>query len=144
MFENQNEDLFDLQVDHEAASSLLDTAKWTRFIAIVLFVIFGFFVFALMIGFAAMQNELAKIVGDANINAGLLIAILLPVIAFVFVLAYLLYRFGTLSKQAIYSRDQRLLDKSVKALKNFFLLCGVASLLGLLVSVIGLFTGIGA
>lgn len=127
--ENQN-NLNNLMVTDFVKTTLLETAKWARFLAIIgficvgLLVISGFFMGAIMSSLSAMtgnygSNPLGAISGIFIGSIYLVIGLL-----YYFPIKYL-YDFGTKVKKAITITDQNLFTEALLKLKAHYRYIGI-------------------
>lgn len=138
-----SDNLFELQVDRNASISLAEAAKWSRFISVIYFVLFGILLMTMVFGFASMRSDLERILGEGSLNPAIFLTALVPVLALIFVMAFLLNRFASFTRDAIARQDQYLLDKGIKALKNYFMIYGIIAVLSLASNLITLLISIG-
>lgn len=124
-----NEPLFELQVDYDSGNRFKDAANWGRFIAIIIFICIGFFLLGLSFG-ASKIIELMSVSrpGIQNV-AGLFIGTLFVLAAVYVYIVIQLYRFTILVKEGIERQDQTTFNNGLKALRNYFLVSGIVSLL---------------
>jgi hypothetical protein len=121
-------DLFDLHIDQTSVNFLGETARWSRFLAIIgfiycgLMVIFGIFFGTFMSLMApAMGGDAAMSVVGSGLLSGFIIIISL----LLFFPAFYLFNFSTKMKKALHHNDQPLLTESLKNLKSFFKFYGI-------------------
>jgi hypothetical protein len=144
--ENLNEDQLtnmDLEMDLEARLQLNEAAKWSKFIAIVMFVACGLILMFGIAGGAALTGVLKKLGGTYQALEGFEGAILIVIIVFaVAVLAliyYFLFNFSQKIKAALLSENTADFNTGLKSLKIFFIISTVFAILGLLNNVYNLF-----
>ncbi|HEY8388313.1 MAG TPA: DUF5362 family protein [Parasegetibacter sp.] len=125
-----NQNLFDLQVDHQSSVFLRETAKWSKFLAIVgfvvcaLLVILGLFFSSVMATMGSMAG-----MGDMFAGASVVISVMYVLIALIYFLPCLyLYRFATKMQVALNTNDQVQLNASFGNLKSCFKFMGVLTL----------------
>ena len=134
MDQNLNESLFDLQLDHEVGNHFRETSKWAKFLSIVYFVALAIIVFVLLFAAAAVTNAFEQFAPEFAGAGGFLIAIIIVGLGIVFFTTILLFRFATLTKEGIERQDQVLFNKGLQALKNYFMIYGVLTILSLVFS----------
>jgi hypothetical protein len=133
MEQNQDQSLFDMNMDSTTQSHLLSISKWTKFISITGFVVGGLFIILL----AALGSEIISkfsaifSFGDANM-AGALIAIVLVVLLVMGCWLFFLFRASTLLKKGVQSRDTAQLAEGFKAMRIYFIFSFIISLLSML------------
>lgn len=127
---DSNQNLFDLQIDHQASVFLRETAKWSKFLAIVGFVIcallvlVGIFAGSLLADFGTLTG-----MGDMVSGAGAVFTIIYVIIALVYFFPCLyMYNFATKMKMALNTNDQNQLNSSFGNLKSCFKFMGVLTL----------------
>ena len=104
---------------------MLETARWTKFIAIVGFIVLGLFIFAgIGIGLGmsmipAMQSELG-----AGFNFAMMIAYLIMVILYFFPTFYL-YKYSRLIKPSILTGNQERFNLALSYQKKMFRFIGI-------------------
>lgn len=134
--DQQNQNLFDLHVDHIVSSQLSEAAKWGRFIGIVgmifsaLFVLFGLFAGTLIGSMMPMMGG-GDAAGMGMIGAGFFTFMFLIIALVYFFPALFLFRFGSQAQAAIKSNDQPKLQSSIKNLKACFRFMGILMIIGL-------------
>ena len=143
MEQSSNESLFDLQLDHEAGSHFRESSKWAKFLSIVYFVAIGFFLLILLFAASAMVNAFQQYAPGFAGAGGFLIAIIVIALAIIAFTTFLLFRFAVLTKQGIERQDQVVFNQGLQALKNYFMVYGVLTMLSLIFSVITAITGLG-
>jgi hypothetical protein len=136
----ENQSVFELQVDQTASKNLVDAARWARFIAIFCFVAMGCFLL-LMIAFQSrITNQLSSFFPGTSDSGGfgILIGLLLFVFAIVSVVLVFLLRGASLIKRGIENRNQQELTDGLKSLKIYFAIYGVLAIIGVVFNLIGL------
>ena len=141
----ENSNKAGLQLGYEGIQYLLNISKWSRFIAIIGFIMVGFtviiglglFAFASTISAFALKNGpegsspfLCLLDGGFMSVSYLLIAL------FYFIPLNYLYKFSTQMKVAIETLDSNLLTQSFKNLKSHYKFIGIITLI--IVSLYGL------
>lgn len=127
--DQQNQNLFDLHVDHHVNNYLTEAAKWGKFLGIVgmvfcgLFVLFGLF-FGSMIG-AMMPMAGGEAGAVGAIGAGFFTAIYIIIALIYFFPCLYLYRFGSQAQDALKNNEQAKFQSSVKNLKSCLKFMGV-------------------
>jgi hypothetical protein len=132
--EQTNESLFSLEFDQQAASYITESAKWSRFLAIVSFVVCGLFViFAIFAGslianlYSSMPSYGAS--GLAAGMGGLLTAVYLVIAAIITIPNVFRYQFATKALRAIRNNDQALLNESLGKLKTYNKYWGILTII---------------
>lgn len=136
-----NEPLFGLQVDYDSGNTFNEAAKWAKFIAIIFFIGIGLCVLVLAFSSAfliqGLSNFMPGLEMAGGIAGGLIIAIVAIVLIIFTYLTILLYRFATLVRKGIESQNQTLFNDGLRNLKNYFLINGIFSLIGIVFNVVG-------
>ncbi len=144
--ENYNNDQLssiDLQVDNEVRQELTESAKWAKFISIVMFVAAGLILLFGVLGGSLIMGVLGKMGNGlgamVEYGGGILIAIVLVVVIFFTVVYYFLYRFSTKIKSAILTENVIDMKEAFSSLKLFFIISTVVSIFTLLISIYNMF-----
>lgn len=138
---------FELELDDVSVVSMTQAAKWAKIIAIIfavccaLGVLFGLFASTMIGTFMAQYEQYSGAYGSIfGVLSRFLIIIILIVVAIVGVFVYLLLSFANNTSRAMLTKDPVSLEKGTGALKNYFLLGGVFAILGILFTLINLFS----
>jgi MFS family permease len=145
--------LFELQLDPASQASLSETARWGKFLSIMGFILIGLLVLeAIFIGtiMSALTNSLPGYQSAALPGAFMTIIILLAA-AIWFVPNLYLYKFSTQIKRALQSSDQDQLTQAFESQKKLFKFIGIVTIiyLGIIALVIvgaiivGIFSAMG-
>lgn len=133
----------EVQLDNEVKQQFGEAAKWSKFVAVVVFVFLGIFLVIAIIGSSALLTTFGRFSDSfgslMGLGSGILIAVILLVLATVGVLYYFLHRFAIKVKLAIQSEDQIALTQALNALKIFFVITTVFTAISLAASFFGLF-----
>jgi hypothetical protein len=136
----------DLQMDEEVKQQLMESAKWTKFISVVVFSLSGlmlvggiwgasYFLIALeRVGY--MSPQLA---GLAGYGVGYIIGIIVIIVAFLVITYYFMFRFATKIKTGILTEDSKSVSTSFSSLKIYTIITSILSILFLLISIFNLF-----
>lgn len=145
--------LFELQLDPASQASLSETARWGKFLSIMGFIFIGLLVLeALFIGtiMSALTSTLPGYPSAAMPGAFMTILILLAA-AIWFVPNLYLYKFSSQIKRALQSSDQDQLTQAFESQKKLFKFIGIVTIvyLGLIalaivaVIIVAIFTAAG-
>lgn len=145
MEQNQPDSFLELQVDHESKSYLRETARWTNFISIIFFIVFGFFLLIMLIlggvflsgGLNTLDFPTDEISGPAL--PGLMVLQFIQfILIFVFLLysGTMLYRFGVRCRRAIENQDQLSFNTALRSLRNYFVTSGIIAIFGVIVDLL--------
>lgn len=133
----------ELRVDNHAKKELTETAKWSKFIAVTMFVFAALILLFGFIGSSMVSNSAMRelgMYGEVLASAkGWLIGAVLLVSLVISILYYFLYAFSTKVKNAVLSDDANGFTESLKMLKVFFIVTTVFSIIGLLMNLVNLF-----
>ena len=135
MEQNFSESLFDLQLDHEAGNHFRECSKWAKFLSIVYFVAVGIVLCVLLFAATALINAFQQFAPGFAGTGGFLVAVVIIALGIVLFTTVLLYRFATLTKEGIERQDQLIFNRGLQALKNYFIVYGVLTILGLVINV---------
>ena len=144
--ENNQQDLLgntDLQVDGHAKMQLGETAKWGKFIAIVMFILAGLIIIFGLIAGAALSGTFRRLGGAYDILGGfegpVLIIVFVFIAAVIALIYYFLYQFSVKVKAAVVTENKQDLGTALKSLKTFFIITTVLAILGLLINIYNTF-----
>ena len=118
---NTRESIFDFGIDETAKEHLRESAKWGKFLAIVSFISFG-----LILLFALGALLLAQGAEQTGVFVGYTIVALLY-----FYPMWTLYKFSSLSKQAVNTGNQQQLTEAFRHLKNMLKFLGIVTIIGI-------------
>ncbi len=132
--EQSNESLFALEFDQQAASYITESAKWSRFLAIVWFILCGLFIlFALFAGslIASLYSSTPLWWSWGRGRFGRYDGSLLYLIfAAIQVIPNIFrYQFATKALRAIRTNDQALLNESLGKLKTYNKYWGILTII---------------
>lgn len=141
---DQNSSLLELEFDDMTSGLLNEAAKWSRYIVITFYICCGLLVIASMGVFMAgeaITETITTSFGEAgSLGLAIIVIILLVVTLIIGALAYLLGRFSSRVKLGIQQNNQQIIAEGVRGLKNYLTITGVFGMIGLLGSLIELFT----
>ena len=144
--EQQETGFFDTNLDNIAKAHLLETVRWTKFLAILGFIGTGFLVLA-AISIMFMGNMMNQAIGGMWGTMGAVgMGILYLVFAVVYIIPVIsLYKFSTHMKNGINTNNQELINEGFRHQKNMYRFFGIISIIVLaLYLLIFIFGGIGA
>jgi hypothetical protein len=124
----------DLSLTNEIKGYLSETARWAKFISIVMFVMTGFAVLFAIFG-GAIMGSMASAFGQSGAGMGLISGVGIFIMyglvaALLFFYAWYLYKFATQMKIALLGSDQDALVTSFSNLKSYYKLAGIVMLIG--------------
>lgn len=137
MEQNQDEqsNLFGMELDNEARYSFVETAKWARFLSIVTIIGLSLMIFFFLIFGSRILDGLNQIFpSDLKEMGAVLIVAMLIVSAICAVLLYYLFRAAGNIRVGINTNNQQIFNEGLNFLRIFFVIYGVLSILGTLTS----------
>jgi hypothetical protein len=136
----ENQSVFELEVDQTASRNLIDAAKWARFIAIFCFVAMGCFLLIIIAFQSRMTNTLTSYIPGMSESGGfgILIGVIIFLFALISVILVFLLRGANLIKKGIDTKNQQELIDGLRALKTYFAIYGVLAIIGVVMNLIGL------
>ncbi len=111
-------------IDETGKAHFLEMAKWTKFLAIMGFVLIGIMILAGIF----MGSAFARISGSAAVGAisGIGFTLIYIILAGIyFYPTYALYKFSTLIKPAVAHSDTALFNEAISYKKNLFKYMGI-------------------
>lgn len=122
--------LFELQLDPASQASLSETARWGKFLSIMGFIFMGLLVIeALFIG-TIMSTLTNSLPGYQSGIPGVFMTIFILLIAAIwFVPNLYLYKFSTQIKRALQSSDQEQLTQAFASQKTLFKFIGIVTII---------------
>ena len=152
--EQTNQNLFDLQIDHQSNSYLNEAAKWGKFLAIIGFIFCGLFVIIALFAGTFMASMMSGFGGSDAATpgaamGGTVVTFAYIVIALVYFFPCLyLFNFANKMQAALRGNQQDSLNTSFRNLKSCFKFLGILMIIGLcfwvLAIIIAVVTAIGA
>lgn len=117
-----NTSIFNLQIDEDGQSYLLELAKWSRFLGILGYIGLGLLViFSLSFAYAFADNLTGL--------QGYWIAVFYVLFASIYVYpVYAIYKSGKLIKEGLYLHDQLIFNEGLKYIKNSFRYIGILTI----------------
>lgn len=148
--EQTNQNLFDLQIDHQSNNYLSEAAKWGKFLAIMGFIFCGLLVLVALFAGTLMASMMSGFGGADTGSAGA--AVGGGIITFVYIIFALIYFFPCLylfnfsakMQAALRSNQQELLNTSFRNLKSCFKFMGILMIVMLAFWALGIIIAIGA
>ena len=139
---NQRQDIFNLVIDEEAKGQLLETARWTKFIAIIGFVLLGLLIlvgiaFGMGMSMLGSMTELNDTPGfGRGLGIGMMFVYLLMALLYFFPVYYL-FKYSTLIKPSILHGNQEQFNLALSYQKRMFKFMGVIMII--ILALYGLF-----
>jgi len=139
MEENQSSSLFEMQMDAQSQSYLQAIAKWSRFIAVTSFIIMGLLILLVAAVGEKMLEALTALtaLGGRDV-AGAIIAIIVIVVCLVAAWLFFLFKASGLIKRGLAARDNAQLAEGFKAMKSYFTISAIISVLSILGTLFGM------
>jgi len=136
----ENQSVFELEVDQIASKNLIDTAKWARFIAIFSFIAMGCFLLIIIAFQSRIADRISNYIPGMNESGGfgVLIGVIIFIFALVSVILVFLLRGANLIKKGIETKDQIMLNDGLRSLKTYFAIYGILAIIGVVFNLIGL------
>ena len=129
----------DLQMDEVVRLQFNETAKWSKFISIVMFVGCGLLLIVGLVGGAALFT-IFKSVGARygfldEFSGAIIIMIIVAVVAVLALVYYFLFNFAQKIKAALLTDNVAELNAGLKSLKTFFIITTIFAIISLLNSI---------
>jgi hypothetical protein len=139
--DQQNENLFELQLDQPGSAYLGEAAKWAKFLAIVGFVFCAFMIIAALFA-GSMMNSVMSSAGAGvfgMFGGGFITALYLFGAVLYFFPCLFLFRFASQIQEAIKNHEQIKLQQSFKNLKSFFKFVGILTIIVIAIYILLIF-----
>src|SRR5256885_9268315 len=126
----ENQSVFELQVDQSAAKNLSGASGWAKFLAIVIFIAIGLCI----ISFVALRQQITDTFSQfvPGINASQSFGVIMAVIAVVAIvcilLMVLLFKGAVLIRRGIQTKNQQTFKVGLASLKGYFSMYGVIAI----------------
>lgn len=130
----------ELSVTPPIQQYVADATRWARFLCIVITVFMVLCVGFLLLGGSAISNALETQFDLPGGGQGILIGMLMIIVLIVGILFYFLWRFSTLTRRGLEIRNQEMFNKGLAALKIYFTIYGVFTVIGMVSTIRILFT----
>jgi len=130
MENSRNEGIFNLVVDEEAKAHLLETARWTKFLAIIGYVILGLLIFVgllMGLGLSVMPSMSAAPLGEGTGVVFMLVYLCMAILYFF--PTYYLYKYSVLIKPAILHSNQEQFNHALSFQRRMFKFIGILMLI---------------
>jgi len=133
MDQDQPSSLFDMEMDSNAQAHLLSISKWAKFISVTGFVIGALVLLGLATGGREILNTLTALtsLGQTNIAGALIVAAII-VLGFAGTWLYFLLRASGMLRRGLQSRNTNDFAEGFKAMRIYFVLSIVISVLSIL------------
>ena len=147
--DQQNQNLFELQLDQPSTGYLGEAAKWAKFLAILGFIFCAFMVIAALFAGSMMSSMMSSAGGFGTMFGGGFVTVLYLLFAALYFFPCLfLYRFASQIQDAIHNNEQAKLQGSFRSLKSFFRFVGILTIIAIAFYILAIFAvlviGVGA
>jgi len=148
--EQTNQNLFDLQIDHQSNSYLSEAAKWGKFLAIMGFIFCGLLVIVALFAGTLMASMMSGFGGNdaastgAAVGGGVLTFVYIVYALIYFFPCLYLFNFSSKMQAALRANQQDALNTSFRNLKACFKFLGILMIIMLAFMVLGIIIAIGA
>ena len=146
--EQTNQNLFDLQIDHQSNIFLSEAAKWGKFLAIMGFIFCGLLVIVALFAGTLMASMMSGFGGPESAGAAMgggIITVAYIIIALIYFFPCLyLFNFSSKMQAALRSSQQETLNTSFRNLKACFKFMGILMIIALAFWALGIIIAIGA
>lgn len=132
----------ELSVNPTVANHLNETAKWTRFLSVLIFIALALMLVALLVGSAYLIPTIEKAYPVFGSLGGMLLVVVGVILAVLGVLTWFLLRFSIHSIKALRLQQQTLLQSAFSALRIYLMISGVFTIIGLLSEIFNLITAL--
>jgi hypothetical protein len=137
---NQDQSLFDTNMDHVTQDHLQSISKWTRFLSITGFVALGIILLILLIAGTQLTSVFSKAYSlDAAGLAGMIIIVVIICLVIAALWVYFLFKASNLLSSGLQNRDSAMLADGFRAMKTYFIFSFVFSILGILTTLSTMF-----
>jgi hypothetical protein len=123
--DQQNQNLFDLQLDQQSFSYFHEAAKWAKFIAIIGFVFCFFMVIIALFAGTIFASMGAAFGTNSMLTGGMFTIIYLIFAALWFFPCMYLFRFASQMQWALQHNEQIKLQNAIRNLKSYFRYVGI-------------------
>lgn len=127
MMEPNRESIFNFGIDEDSRASMLETAKWTKFLAIVGFMFLGLMLLIVLFAMLGMGafGDMMDDMGDMAAGFVGLSFMFLVIGVICFFATFYLYKYATTIKPAIITANQGQFNDAQRYLKRFFKIIGI-------------------
>lgn len=141
MFNHSEEDKPVIAVDETVKAYMLEMGRWTKFLAIFMFVIMALMILgglSMMLLMPAMYAEQGAGSIAGGIFGGVFFLIYIVYVAVFFYPTWALLKYATTIKRALATFDQDLFRTALRYLKNYFLYTGILVIIIMAVYILGI------
>ena len=125
--DQQNQNLFELQLDQPSTAFLGEAAKWAKFLAIMGFIFCGLMIVIALFAGSIIGAAMSAAGGNMSsmFGSGFITSIYLVIAAIYFFPCLYLFRFASQMQDAIRNHEQNQLQTSFRNLKSCFKFMGI-------------------
>ncbi|MCC6186448.1 MAG: hypothetical protein IT256_04780 [Chitinophagaceae bacterium] len=128
--------VFDDIFSHNAKAHLLETTRWTKFLAILAMIFLTlFFVVFIVLLFNSNSRSMLSVGNNMAGAAGGMLFLILLLLLYVYPI-WMLFRFSSLIKSGLLNNDLQQLEQGFKCQKNMFKFMGIFAIVGLALYVV--------
>ncbi len=145
MEQQQEQSLFDLQLDNMSQSYLMETSKWGKFLAIMgfigcgLLIIIGIFSASVFSRFNSLSSEMG---GSTSPFSPVVLSLVYVIMAVLYFFpCYYLFNFSSRMQTALRTNDQQALQSAFASQKACYKFVGILTIVVLSLYVIALIAG---
>ncbi|HTN16625.1 MAG TPA: hypothetical protein VL092_03020 [Chitinophagaceae bacterium] len=129
----QSSAIFDITLTEKAKAHLLETCRWTKFLAILTFILIGIMMTGLLAVFATGSMAAVMSNGFSALGAvGAFLVMTLLVVLYWYP-SYMLYRFSVSIKSGILHNNQQMIEDGFRYEKNMYRFLGILTIIIILV-----------
>lgn len=132
-----------LQTDEYVKDRFLETAKWSKFVAIVVFIVAGIFLIFGLWGATKLVGAIERFDNTyANMlssSVGAIIGVVVFIVLLMVFINYFLFSFSVKIKSAFIADDKTEFNSALQRLKTYFIASTVVAIIALLFNIIKLF-----
>jgi hypothetical protein len=143
--EQNDANIFEHGLDETAKAHLLETTRWTKFLAIMGFIFTGFFIIAAL-AVMTMGSMFSSVPGMGGLGAGMGIGIgfVYLVVAVIYLYpVYALFKFSSSMKRGINTGSQDLITDAFRYQKNMYRFIGIMMIIGIAIYLLAFIVLIG-
>lgn len=140
--DQQNQNLFDLQIDQQSFHYFSESARWAKFLSIIGFIYCAFMVLIAFFAGAFMAT-MFPMMGAGGENASMIGGGVVTFVYIVLALVYFfpclyLFRYASNMQDALAHNEQAKMQSSIRNLKSFFKFFGIVTIIMLALMVLGM------
>lgn len=125
----------DLSIDRDVTIQLTETAKWTKFIGITIYILCGLILLVALIAgsnFSSIFQKYDPSINFSDVDITVLVAVLVIVTAILCAAAYFLVNFSSKIKTGLITENLEVFNKGLNSLKLYFIIAAIIGILGLI------------